>query len=97
LEKLIGGGKTIIYSVDIDLSYKIFVLSMLHTFFMHPRQIAKGLILSMSPLERSQFNDLVAECKKILNGMGKILESMTFKVAQIQSLQSLSSLKLLKK
>jgi len=30
-----------------------------------------------SHLERPQFNDLVAECKEILVGMRKILESIT--------------------
>jgi len=49
MEKLIGGEKTIIDYVDIDLSYKIiFVLGMLYIFFMHLRQIAKSLMLSMS-------------------------------------------------
>jgi len=49
MEKLIGGEKTTIDSVYIGLSYKIFfVLSMLHTFFMYLRLIAKGLMLSMS-------------------------------------------------
>jgi len=52
MEKTTGGGKIIIYSVDIGLSYKIFVFGMLYTSFMHLRQIAKGLLLSMSPNSR---------------------------------------------
>jgi len=55
LEKLIRDGKTAIGSVDIGLSYKIFsVLCMLHTFFifMRLKQIAKSLMLSMSPSSR---------------------------------------------
>jgi len=53
LDKLIGGGKTIIDSADVGLSYRIFfVLGMLHTFFVHLRQIAMSLMLSMSPSSR---------------------------------------------
>jgi len=52
MEKLIGGEKTTIDSVDIGLSYKIFVLGMFYTFFMHLRQIANCLMLSMSPNSR---------------------------------------------
>jgi len=41
--------------------------------------ILQGLLRTRyaSHLERPQFNNLVAECKEILIGMGKILESMT--------------------
>jgi len=49
LEKLIGGRTTTIDHVDLDLYYKIFVLSMLYTFLLHLRQITKSLMLSMSP------------------------------------------------
>ena len=49
MKKLTDGGKIIIDSVDIGLSYKIFfVIGMLLIFFMHLRQIAKSLMLSMS-------------------------------------------------
>ena len=42
---------------------------------MHLRQIAKNLMLSMSPSS----SDLVTECKKLLADEGKILENMATK------------------
>ena len=80
MEKLVGGEKTNIDSTDVGLSYKIFVLNMIHTFFMHLRQIVKNLMLSMSPSSRATTQRLVAEYKKILDSVRKILKSMAAKV-----------------
>jgi len=57
MEKLIGGEQKIIDYVDVGLSYRIFfVLGMLHTFFMHLRQIVKKLMLSMSSSSRGHIS-----------------------------------------
>ena len=65
-EKLIGSGKTIISTVEIDLPCK--------SFFMLARYAPH--------LEGSQFSNLIAECKEILIGMMKMLESKAIEVVE---------------
>jgi len=64
LEKLIGGEKTVISTVEIDLSYKSF------------------FVLGISTPRRPPFSDLIAECKEILTGMVKMLESKTVEIVE---------------
>jgi len=55
----IGGEKTVISTISVDLSYKIiFVFCMLHIFFMHLRQTTTVPIMSKSPNLRADHSSI---------------------------------------
>ena len=61
LDKFIGGEKIAISTISVNLSYKIiFVFCMLHTFFMHLRQITIIPMLSKSPGTRADHSPISA-------------------------------------
>ena len=82
LDKLIGGGKTTISIISIDLSYKIIFRTLYAPYFFYAPEIdcEEPNVEHEPELEKPQFSDLVTEYKEILANVGKLLASYAAKV-----------------